>query len=391
MLCLLIVWYLLSAKIAIYFGLFNCFVGVALYLKVSKRYYRPKKVNDIDIHILYPGFRRHDQCPSLIRIIVGLNSFVYLKLIGFFLVILISYFIAKISNFISEKDIPFHKTKHFDKTMAILSFCNYSLAKIAGIMPKYYYPEAKVKEVYKKYLGPNFDYDKELKSNVYATVICNHIGWVDIFYLQSITKGSFCAKRSVKSIPLVGKIVDTMETVWIDRANKENNKDAFVAINTRQEEIMKGEITNKMCIFPEGTGTNNSGLNQFKKGAFKLLNPCKPYVFLVMQNGKAEYHKSRADTFSIAAGIMSMSLHVVLSFCYLYFDEFSVLDLPVVTPNEFMYNNYSNLGKDNAEIYMNVCRLIMSEVSGLPTHNDESFETKLKYLSDLKGKVIKNT
>jgi len=80
-------------------------------------------------------------------------------------------------------------------------------------MPKYYYPEAKVKEVYKKYLGPNFDYDKELKSNIYATVICNHIGWVDIFYLQSITKGSFCAKRSVKSIPLVGKIVDTMDSI----------------------------------------------------------------------------------------------------------------------------------------------------------------------------------
>lgn len=396
MINLAIVYYFLGLKSAIYFTLINLVLALAVYFHIKTRYYTPfkDKTRDInDAHSIFTGFNRSDNCPSFQRVFLGLLSFVYIKLFCFIVVIFMCYLFSRVIAFLARNDKEFYKSKLCFHSMKYFRFTNYLLTKISGLVNRErVYFKAKVNEVYKKYLGDDFDYEKELASKDYATVISNHIGWLDIFYIASITGGSFTAKLSVKKFPLVGIICDTMNTVWVDRSNKSNNKGAFEAINTRQEAIMKGECMNKLVLFPEGTGSNNTGLIQFKKGAFHQLNPVKPFVILVYGHGEIPGCTSNPqDDFSLAAGAMKMVVHVLLTFCYLYFIDWKVYDLPVVRPNEYMFETYKNLGKDRPEVFCEVSRRIMSECSGLPLQDEMNFEKKLEYLSVLKGKEIKNT
>jgi hypothetical protein len=86
---------------------------------------------------------------------------------------------------------------------------------------------------------------------------------------------------------------------------------------------------------------------------------------------------------------MTIPLHMVLTLTYPYVDV-EIIELPVFKPNDYLYANFKSLGNDNVEIYTEAMRLCMSEISGLPVDNS-SFEDKLKYISLIKGKEIKNT
>lgn len=410
MLNFFLVYYFLGLKFSLYFLFANFILALVLRFHVKKRYYSPIKdprkdsgTEGKDIHEIFRAFKRVDECPSFIRIYFGLISWVYLKSLLLGLTILNCYIITRIISLFPRGKKEFYKTKRFYYAMYVVRFTNWCLAKIAGVlMPKLVYNVEKTSAIYTKYLGSDFDYEREIQNKQYATVISNHLGWLDIFYLASITGGSFAAKKSVKGIPIVGHICDIMNTVWIERGQNANNKDAFEAINSRQEAIMKGDCLTKLVLFPEGTGTNNTGLIQFKKGAFYMLNPVKPYVIMVSGNGtpwETVYSNFQTPTgtdcdseeFSVAAGGMKMIIHMALTFCHLYFTDWRVLDLPVITPNEYMFNTYALLGKDKVEVYMEVCRRIMSELSGLKLMDEMNFGEKLNYLSIMKGKEVKNT
>ena len=48
--------------------------------------------------------------------------------------------------------------------------------------------------------------------------ISNHVSYLDIFILGSITKGLFVAKSEIKSWPLINKIAALGRTIFIDRS-----------------------------------------------------------------------------------------------------------------------------------------------------------------------------
>jgi hypothetical protein len=43
--------------------------------------------------------------------------------------------------------------------------------------------------------------------------------------------------------------------------------------------------------------------------------------------------------------------------------------LPIFVPNDYMYNTYSNLGKEKSEIYLKVMREIIADATGLPKND----------------------
>ena len=389
MINLLLNYYLFGLEFSLIFVIVNLAFAFYLHNHIKQRYYTIKQTPDgKNLHDEYPGFKRTDQCPSFFRISFGLISFVYLKYLGYFITAFICWICIKIVFLLSrETKSNFHQSKSFVIAMNIYKVCNYSLTIIGGALPIWEYRENKVKEVYKKYLGSEFDYFKEIKSNKYACVISNHIGWLDVFFISSFTAGSFAAKKSVANLLFIGPVCDAMNCVWIDRADKGANKDALCGINTRQDDIMNNKCQNKLVLFPEGTGSNNSGLLNFKIGAFYKLNPVKPYVILTRGIGGGPVY----DEFGISSGIMNQLIHVTLTFCYLYFIDWRVVDLPVITPNDFMFKTFSNLGENKHEVYMEVSRSIISEVTGLPKYDNQNFESKLSYLSTLNGVKVTNT
>jgi len=194
---------------------------------------------------------------------------------------------VKILRLLGPKGNHFYSSAWFERAMWIVTWHNFLYYCLSGVLPKKLYNKEKVTKIYKKYLGDEFDYDKEIDSLAYAAAIGNHIGWVDIFYIQSHSKGTFVAKDGIRKIPFLGEIGCSLNAVYVDRGNKEKGKDSADAVNTRLDGIMAGNIKGKLCIFPEATGTNNTGIIQFKKGAFFKLNPVKPFVFLTHKNGDA--------------------------------------------------------------------------------------------------------
>ncbi len=86
---------------------------------------------------------------------------------------------------------------------------------------------------------------------------------------------------------------------------------------------------------------------------------------------------------------MDIVLHIALTFTFLYL-EIEAYELPVFCPNEYLYENYKHLGKDKYSIYAEAVRHVWSEVLNCPL-SDGSLDVKLKYKSQIKGKVIKDT
>ena len=139
------------------------------------------------------------------------------------------------------------------------------------------------------------------------------------------------------------------------------------------------KLFNKLCIFPEGTNTNGQILIEFKIGPFAALTPVKP---LFSKN--YSYEKWNATT-----GIMNLGLHMFLTMTFFYTTA-DYFEMPVFTPNDYLYENFTHLGNNKAEIFMNAVKEVMSKVSGLKTSHS-SFDQKLQYLSEIKGKKITNT
>lgn len=378
-----IVYYLFNMKGAFYFLIANIFISLFVLYKQNKYY--STNFN----HDEYYAFKRNEKPVSFLRIYFGLISFVYIKFLLMFLTILACYIGILVIKHLSKKEKNYLDSQAYLTSMRYCNYINYILVKIAGVFnPNNITSKmsSKIDEIYTKYLGK--DYEKSDKT-LYPIIICNHIGWLDIFFLASINTSTFVAKKSVGKLPVVGAICSALGAVWVDRATNSEGKnvDAFSAINERQDKIMNDGDKVKITIFPEATGSNNVGINKFKKGAFFKLNPIKPFVILTfgINGGKL------TDEFSISAGVMNMFLHMVLTYCYLYIDDWRYIDLPVIVPNDYMFETYKHLGKDKTDVYTEVCRNIMSEISGLKLNNDMDFSKKMNYLSILKGKEIKNT
>jgi 1-acyl-sn-glycerol-3-phosphate acyltransferase len=231
-------------------------------------------------------------------------------------------------------------------------------------------------KVYRKYLGDDYD----MHNSQFTTVISNHIGWQEIMYVLTKYVPSFTAKSSVLKIPMIGKIAQRINTIFIDRTNKESTSLVLQAIEERQHKILSGEELLPICLYPEGTSTNGKTIINFKIGAFKALTPIKPMFFKLDE---------RIGKFPLSTGAMTTLLQVCLSLTFMR-NEIEVYEMPVIKPTQYMYENFKNFGNEKCSIYLEVTRNIMSEVSRIPL-SESTFNNKLCYISEIKRKIIKDT
>ncbi|HEX3855903.1 MAG TPA: lysophospholipid acyltransferase family protein [Verrucomicrobiae bacterium] len=95
-------------------------------------------------------------------------------------------------------------------------------------------------------------------------LICNHLSYLDILVLSSLTPAIFVAKREVKSWPLMGLLAQLGGTVFIDRQRRTHvgqvNEEIETALND-------GAL---VVIFPEGTSSDGKTILPFKSS---LLEP----------------------------------------------------------------------------------------------------------------------
>ena len=95
-------------------------------------------------------------------------------------------------------------------------------------------------------------------------LICNHVSYVDILLLSSLTPAIFVAKREVKSWPVMGLLAQLGGTLFIDRQRRTHVGEVNDEIRTALD---AGAL---VVVFPEGTSSDGQTILPFKSS---LLEP----------------------------------------------------------------------------------------------------------------------
>jgi len=327
-------------------------------------YVNQDTLETINVHKLYPEFACLDKI-SFLRIF--LTNFFLIAIIKFLINIFLAIMqIIRLKQHLKNLKNPTSDREEWKILSETISFWTTWLLKINGIeVVKKNLP---YEEVYKKYLGE--DYFSEYNDK-YSLIVSNHTGFYDIVLNMSINSAGFLAKYDTKDYLLVGTIAQGINCLFVKRESQEDRARIFVELEQRQKDFYEGKILSPLCIFPEGTTTNGKYILKFKKGAFYSLLPIKPQIILL--DDDLDY--------SVAIGVGSTGFNYFRSLCY-FGCKMYLCELPVIKPTEFMWQNFSHLGTEKWEIFAEVTRKIMCEISRLKPSN-KTFRDSKNYENSL--------
>jgi len=88
-------------------------------------------------------------------------------------------------------------------------------------------------------------------------IVCNHMSYVDIIPLYLQLRCTFVAKKEVRSWPVLGKMVESVGVIFVDRTRRTDVKRVNELITNSLNEYQG------LIIFPEGTATGGYNLEPF--------------------------------------------------------------------------------------------------------------------------------
>ncbi|PIT52652.1 hypothetical protein BHC44_06810 [Snodgrassella alvi] len=93
--------------------------------------------------------------------------------------------------------------------------------------------------------------------------VANHVTWLDIFVLMAYIPGGFIAKESIKSWPVLGKLVTNGGTVYINRLSRQDINPVIKAI---VQALQEGK---NVLFFPEAYTSEGLTILPFKAALFQ--------------------------------------------------------------------------------------------------------------------------
>ena len=344
---ILVYLFLIGNLVASYF--FARFVYNKIYKYYPPCQFKDEKGNIIDLHKIYHPFHPEDKLDFkklwmeafFCALFKGITSL----LVAFFMIPNLALFAIIFPN----SDLSPTQWKICKKT---IQFYSKIFLYLVGI--KINYKKVDCEEVYKKYLGPDYDF----KDNKYSIIISNHTGFFEVVICMALYSGGFIAKKEVENYWFVGKIAKAIHCLFIDRTSEADRKEIFEKLEERQQGFYEGKRFSPLILFPEGTCTCGRDILKFKKGAFYSLLPIKPVIINVYQ--ESDYHIS-CGAISVVAGYFRQLCHTI--------EPMYVCEMPVIRPTPFMYEKYKHLSTEKWEIYAEVTRKIYSEIGGLKENN----------------------
>ena len=107
-------------------------------------------------------------------------------------------------------------------------------------------------------------------------LVANHISWVDILAIDAVHPARFVSKADVKRWPLIGYLVASGGTLFIERERK---RDALRVVHQIAEALKAGDI---VAVFPEGTTSDGHDVLPFHanllQAAIATEAPVQPIV-----------------------------------------------------------------------------------------------------------------
>jgi lysophosphatidylcholine acyltransferase/lyso-PAF acetyltransferase len=246
--------------------------------------------------------------------------------------------------------------------------------KFAGmIIYKKRLPDEKVLSVYRKYFGPDYKIDYDSKFSCY---ISNHTCVYDMLISMALYGTGFVAKIGITKVPIIGTLLQYLQSIFVDRSSTNSKSNITDEIIRRQKDFIEGKPVMPFMIFPEGTTNSGRHLLPFKRGAFNSLLPVKA-TFI---------HPNLYENYHLGCGSSDVGCNYLMSLSNLY-NKVEYVELPVITPNDYMYKNFEHLGKEKWEIFANVSREIMCELGGFKK-SEFGLKDSFRYCSCIEKKEL---
>jgi len=136
----------------------------------------------------------------------------------------------------------------------------------------------------------------------HVLIVANHISWLDIFVLLSFQPARFVAKADLKRMPVVGRLITNVGTLYIER---ERRRDTHTVNRATVEALERGDVVG---VFPEATTSDGTGLLKFHSSLLQSVVDAKGHVQPV-----AIRYRTPRDEFCIAPAYVG-GLNLVQSF-----------------------------------------------------------------------------
>ena len=338
---------------------FICILVLIYGFYVLKKYYRHIKYKEkekedlIDIQDKFAPLVPIDKfnfCPYIligaiifpIRVILVLGSYYLLKLH-----LKILKLIYKNHETEQDQREKLEKATHF---WLSLYFCFNYISTIKK--------EIEYKNVYKKYLGDDYDFDQK----DFSLFISNHLGYLEIAAYMRIYAVSLLITYELLRAPAVGGVMAELGSFFVNRENEESRKKSLEILLKRGSDFYNKRSFIKTLIFPEGTTTNGKYIANFKRGAFLSLLPLKPLMVI-------PYEGFLCSTNRFFFFVRTMATFKI---------KIQYAELPIIQPTDYMFENYKHLGKEKWEIYSNVVNKMYAEIGGFE-HTDIRFRDRVLY------------
>ena len=118
-------------------------------------------------------------------------------------------------------------------------------------------------------------------------IVANHISWVDIPVINSLTGAAFLSKNSIRYWPVIGWFATASGAVFIRRGKHEAQQVSSAIAERLLEE-------RNLAIFPEGTTSDGSKVRHFFPrlfaAAIKTDSPVIPIALRYTSEGKPDKH-----------------------------------------------------------------------------------------------------
>lgn len=352
-----------------------------LIYKEENQYYTPlyvtrksqkegEKDETINLHDEFEEYRKKDSPINIIKLFLGVLIFGTIRLFINIIFALIITFRAisrqKQKNFkLNKEDIDY--IRNGTKTLTKI------FLKLSGIIiDKKRLPDEKILKVYKKYFGPEYKIDYEGK---FCCYISNHTCIYDLIIAMAFFGCGFVAKEEVKDTPIFGKMASSLHTIFVNRNITGSKNNTMEQIIQRQKSFFEGEPVMPFMIYPEGTTSSGRHILTFKKGAFSCLLPIKPTIL----------HPNLSEKYHLGCGGSDVGMNFLRSLAQLYV-KVEYIELPIISPNEYMYKNFEHFGKEKWKIFAEVTREIICELGDFKKSN-RGIKDNFRYCSCLAKKT----
>lgn len=313
--------------------------------KFYAKTYIEKDGQKVLLHDEFDAFAKKDKPANFWKLFFKLLFFGFPKfIIGFSCTIICSYILK---NKTQGKD-KFTK-EEIEEIRKIDKFWISLVAAICGFhIKKKRLPDDVVLPVYQKYFGPDCKLDYDGK---FCCIISNHTSFIDSIIGQALYGAGFVAKEAVKNVPIFGNLAQGIGTIFVTREQGDSRQNALNQIMERQKKFYEGEPVMPFEIFPEGTTSSGRYLLPFKRGAFVNLLPLKATIC----------HPNIDENLHSGCGATNVGWNFFRNVSELY-NPIDYIELPIIAPNEYLFENFKELGKEKWEIYANATREIMCQL-----------------------------